>query len=116
MKKLPKKFLTISYKNETLDDRAVKTIAGHLNRNLLKQYIRLLKQEEKKKVVFVTTPKPLSINDRQKIKKFFPKKEIIEQIDPAMINGIKIVENDEAYEMDLNKTFHDIMRFIGNND
>ena len=43
-------------------------------------------------------------------------KKIVEEIDPAMIGGIKIVENDEAFEMDLNRTFHDIIRFVNNND
>jgi F0F1-type ATP synthase delta subunit len=65
-------------------------------------------------MVFVTTPKPLATSDREKITQLFPKKKIIEEIDPVMINGIKIVENDEEYEMDLNRIFHDIIRFIGN--
>ena len=99
-----------------LDEKSVKAIADHLNRKLLKQYIQELKREEKKSMIFITTPKPLTVADREKVKELFPKKRIIEEIDPSMINGIKIVKNDEAYEMDLNRTFHDIIRFISNND
>jgi F0F1-type ATP synthase delta subunit len=116
MKKQLKDLITASYNGEELDEKSVKMIADQLNRNILKQYISLLKQEEKKKMVFVTTPKPLSAKEREKINSLFPKKKIIEQIDPVMIAGIKIVQNDEAYEMDLNQSFHDIIRSISTND
>lgn len=113
-KQLEDLLLQASYKNGELDDDTVKKIADKLNRNMLKMYISLLKKEEKKKIVFVTTPKPMPSSDRDKIKALFPKKKIFEEIDPQMISGIKIIENDEAYDLDLNKTFHDIIRFVNN--
>ncbi|MGI8419358.1 MAG: hypothetical protein ACR2LN_01805 [Candidatus Levyibacteriota bacterium] len=105
-----------SYKDGKLDKETVEYIADRLTRNKLKQYINLLKEEERKKIVFVTTPKPLTEDDRKKISTLFPKKAIIEDIDPKMISGIKLVENDEEYEFNLNQTFHDIIRFVSNND
>jgi len=116
MKKQLEELIKASYKNGHLDEKEVKEIADNLNRNMLKAYINLLKLEERKKMIFVTTPKPLTIKDREKIRNLFPKKKLIEQIDPTMIGGIKIVENDEAYEFDLNRIFHDIIRFVKNND
>lgn len=115
-KKKLQELVQASYIHEDLDEKSVKMIADRLNRNILKQYISLLKQEEKKKMIFVTTPKPLTTKEKEKIKSLFPKKKIVEQIDPSMIAGIKIVQNDEAYEMDLNQTFHDIIRSVSNND
>ncbi|SRR5258708_34763367 len=106
----------VSYIEDQLDEKTVKDISDRLNRHMLKQYINLIRHEEKKKLVFVTIPKPLTPKDREKVKSLFPKKKIVEQIDPAMISGIKIVENDEAYEMNLNQTFHDIIRFVNNHD
>jgi len=103
-----------SYKDGQLDEETVKKIADKLNRNMLKLYISFLKKEEKKKIVVITTPTPLNSKDREKIKSLFPKKKIVEEIEPAMIGGIKVVENDEAYEMDINRTFHDIIRFVNN--
>lgn len=105
-----------SYKDGKLDKETVEYIADRLTRNKLKQYINLLKEEERKKIVFVTTPKPLTEDDRKKISTLFPKKAIIEDIDLKMISGIKLVENDEEYEFNLNQTFHDIIRFVSNND
>ena len=116
MKKQIEELVHASYQDGNLDEATVKKIADNLNRNMLKLYISMLKQEEKKKMVFVTTPKPLSANDREKVKSLFPKKKIVEEIDPSMIGGIKVVENDEAFEMDLNRTFRDIIRFVNNND
>jgi len=114
MKKQLEELVQASYRNGQLDEETVKKIGDKLNRHMLKMYIGLLKNKEKKKMVFVTTPKPLSTKDREKVKSLFPKKKIVEEIDPSMIGGIKIVENDEAYEMDLNRTFHDIIRFVNN--
>jgi len=114
MKKQIEELVQASYKDGKLDEATVKNIADKLNRNMLKMFISLIKQEEKKKMVFVTTPKPLSTKDREKVKSLFPKKKIVEEIDPAMIGGIKVVENDEAFDMDLNRTFHDIIRFVNN--
>ena len=116
MKKQLEELVNASYKDGNLDEGTVKKIAEKLTRSMLKLYISMLKQEEKKKMVFVTTPTPLTAPDREKIKSLFPKKKIIEEIDPAMIGGIKVVENDEAFEMDLNRTFRDIIRFVNNND
>ena len=85
MKKKLNELVQASYDGEELDEKSVKMIADRLNRNILKQYINLLKQEEKKKMVFVTTPKPLTAKEKEKIKSLFPKKKIVEQIDPSMI-------------------------------
>jgi F0F1-type ATP synthase delta subunit len=116
MKKQIKKLVEASYIDEKLDEKTVAAISDKLNRKLLKEYIGLLKYEEKKAIIVVTTAKPLIETEREKIKSLFPKKRIVEQIDPEMIGGIKIVENDEEYEMNLNSTFHDIIRFVSNND
>ena len=114
MKKQIQELVRASYREGQLDEATVKKISDKLNRSMLKLYISLLKQQEKKTMVFVTTPKPLTKTDREKIKSLFPKKKIVEEIDPAMIGGIKVVKNDEAFEMDLNRTFHDIIRFVNN--
>lgn len=116
MTKKIKTLVQASYTNDHLDENSVQTVADHVDRRMLKQYIKLLKQEENKKVIFVTIAKPLTVEDREKLKALFPNKKVIENIDQAMISGIKIVQNDEEYEINLNRTFHDIMRLVSNND
>ncbi|HWY80210.1 MAG TPA: hypothetical protein VNW29_07670 [Candidatus Sulfotelmatobacter sp.] len=116
MNKHLEELVKASYKDGKLDEATIKQIAEKLNRSMLKNFISLLKKEEKKKMVLVTTPKPITSIDRIKLKSLFPKKTLVEEIDPSIISGIRIVENDEAYEVNLKKTFHDIIRFINNND
>ncbi len=114
MNKKIKSLVTASYTNDRLDERSVQIVADNIDRRMLKQYINLLKQVENKKVIFVTTPKPLTTSDREKISALFPKKKVLENIEPSMLSGIKIVQNDEEYEINLNRTFHDIMRVVSN--
>ena len=116
MNKKVKALVTASYTNDRLDEKSVQIVADNVDRRMLKQYINLLKQVENKKVIFVTTPKPLTSIDREKVSALFPKKKMLENIDPSMISGIKIVQNDEEYEINLNRTFHDIIRLVSTND
>lgn len=105
-----------SYNGEQLDSKTVAMLADHMNRQTLKQYISLLKQTEKKKQVIITSPKSLSESDKKALQGLFPKKKIIYVLDPEMINGIQITNNDEEYEINLNRTFHDIIDHISKYD
>jgi len=105
-----------SYNKGQLDTKAVEMIADHMNRQSLKQYISLLKQEEKKKQVIVTSPKSLTADDLKLVQAQFPDKKIICVLDPEMINGIQIMDKDTEYEINLNKTFHDIIGYLSNYD
>src|SRR5207237_2919783 len=94
-KKKLHKFVSESYKGEQLDSKTVELIADHMNRQTLKQYISLLKQEENKKQVTITSPKSLKEEDKKTLKNLFPDKAIIYILDPEMINGIQITDNDK---------------------
>ena len=112
MKKQIQKLVLESYKGGQLDSKIVAMIADKMNRQSLKQYINLLKQEESKKQVMITSPKSLSESDKKKLHSQFPGKKIIYVLDPEMISGIRIVDKDTEYETSLNQTFNDIIRFL----
>ena len=105
-----------SYAGEQLDAKTVDMIADHMNRQTLKQYISLLKQTENKKQVIITSPKSLKEADKKTLQSLFPKKNIIYILDPEMINGIQVTDNDKEYEINLNRTFHDIIDHLSNYD
>ncbi len=105
-----------SYRGEELDGKTVEMLADHMNRQTLKQYISLLKQNEKKKQVMITSPKSLKEADKKTLQGLFPKKKIIYVMDPEMINGIQITDNDKEYEVNLNRTFHDIIDHLSKYD
>lgn len=116
MKNKIKNLVDESYVHGQLDSETVEMIADHFNRNSLKQYIKLLKQEEGKKQVIVTSPTVLLEKDRNMIQKQFADKKIVYILDPEMISGIKIVDKDVEYEISLKHTFNDIIDHINNYD
>lgn len=101
-----------SYKNGKLDPDIVNKIADKLTRKELKEYIRLLKQEENKKIVTVTAPKELSEEEKKMFENLFSKKELVYNTDQKMIGGIKITDGDVEYEISLNQIFRDIIYHI----
>lgn len=105
-----------SYKKGILDEETVQYVADRLSRKEVKEYIKLLKKEEAKKEVHVTSAETLSTSDVEKIQKLYPGKFIITSVDPSMISGVRIVENNKEYEINLNRTFHDIIGFLSRND
>ena len=109
MKNKLKNLVELSYNKGELDQQTAEAIADKLDRGELKEYIRLLKQEEDKKLVYVTSAKELQNESRKMIEDRFPTKKIVYAIDETMINGIRIVERDREYEMSLNQTFNDII-------
>lgn len=111
-----KKLVKESYKDGKLVQENVEYIADKLSRKDLKQFINLLRQEEAKNDVFVTSAEELSKEDVVKIEKLYPGMNIVRSVDPSMIEGVRIVENNKEYEINLNRTFHDIIRFLSTND
>ena len=105
-----------SYINGYLNKETVEFIASKLTRNDLKLYIKLLIQEENKNQVFVTASTELDKANQEKIQRLFPGKKIVYSVDPSMITGIKVVENDVEFEINLNRRFHDIIQFLSKND
>ena len=112
MNKQIKTLVAKSYKNNQLDPKVVEVIADHLNRQTLKQYIRLLKHEENKKQIIVTSSRALTNDDKKNLQNQFPGKKIIYILDPEMISGIRIVDRDTEFETSINQTFNDIIRFL----
>ena len=111
-KKTIKKLSLASYANHKLDEKKVNRIVKYLNRADLKIYIKALKLIEKSNTVFVFVPNQYSnliVND---IKKMYPDKTIIAQIDKSLIAGIKIVNNDEVFESNLKNNINNLVNFI----
>ena len=116
MNKKLKNLVKESYKNGQIDEETVQYIADRLNRQDLKQYISLLKQEEARHEVIVTSADKLSNEDLGKIQKLYPDMKIHSSIDKSMISGVRIVENNKEYEINLNHRFHDIIGFLSSHD
>lgn len=99
-----------SYKNDILNSNKAYAIADSLTRYELKQYIIALKNRENKKNVIVFTP--FETNNDKVFEKLFPNKKIIYKIDPSLVLGLKIINNDNVYEFNLKNTLDDIISYI----
>lgn len=106
-----KTIVAASYNNDIMDFNKVHTIVTSLrSRNGLKQYINELKNYENKKNVTVTTP--FNVNKAKVFEKLFPNKKIVYKIDPSLMLGVKIVNNDNVYEFNLKNILQNITPYI----
>lgn len=112
-KKVLKKIITASYnKQNELDEERVDMIATHLNRKEIKEYIRVLKQLEKRKQLLVDTSFVPTAKQEEIMKERFPDKEVVFHFNPDLLFGIRITDNDIVYDMNLQRTLDAIEDFI----
>lgn len=110
-KKIIKELALKSYNDIDLDEGIVDSIADRLSRHDLKLYIKELKNYEKKKNVYISLPYPPNKDEKDKVQILFPKKKISYIIDPSLVIGLKITNNDLITEMNLKHTLDDIMLY-----
>lgn len=112
-KKLLKKVITASYNNKNeLDEDRVTSIATHLTRKDIKEYIRALKQLEKRKQLVVDTSFVPTAKQEEILRERFPGKDVIFHVNSDLLFGIKITDNDIVYDMNLQRTLDAIEDYI----
>lgn len=106
---------TQSYTRGDLDPKKVESIARILKRSQLRQYLRAIKKlEESRKVVVVFS----RFDDFKKeglkktFAKLYPDKKIVFEEDKSLIVGVKVINNDEIFEFNLNNTLDNLSSYI----
>lgn len=107
------KLVIYSYTNDFLDQEKVNKMATLLSKSDLKKYINGLKLREKKKSLVISSP--INNQNLKKFEKLFPNKKIIFKIDPTLMLGMKIVDNDIVYEFTLKHYLDKILSYIEQN-
>ena len=100
-----------SYAGRNLNSKKTKLIASMLNRKDLKKFISQLKNEENKRTVTIMLSGKNTSNEAI-FSRMFPNKQIVYKIDPSLIAGIKIIDNDRVFEFDLKNTFEELVNHI----
>lgn len=108
MKPVMQTLVSASYKNGNLDGQTVKKIAAQLNRKELKAYIRGLRNNEKKTTVSVEIADPKIKVDEKALQNVFGKKKIRKQVNSDLLLGLRITDNDDVYNMNLQDTLERI--------
>ena len=98
-----------SYNGDKLDGDKAISIASRLNRNQLKEYINALKDNETKNNVFVTLP---YAQNEELFSKLYHGKKIVLNIDPSIMLGVKIEEQDNVYEFNLRNALEKIVNYV----
>jgi F0F1-type ATP synthase delta subunit len=107
-----KELAKISYEDSDLSDKIVDKISSKLTRSDLKKYIREIKITEKKKNVIVTIPTLPNKEDQKKLQSLFPKKKIIYIIDPSLLIGLRVEDNDLISEISLRENFQELINHV----
>lgn len=111
-KKFLQQLVLASYINDELDQAKVNKIASYLHRGELKDYIRALKVNERKRSVVITSALSLSKNDEEKMKQVYPHKKIITLADPSLLLGFRIQDNDTIYQLNLRDSLERICEYV----
>ncbi|MBI2443183.1 MAG: hypothetical protein HYV40_04740 [Candidatus Levybacteria bacterium] len=111
-KKALKKIATASYNNGELDESFVNEVTSHLTRKELKDYIRALKLLEKKKRIYIDTSFSPSAMQEEMLREQFAGKDVVFQIDPDLLLGLRITDNDIVYDMNLKRTLDALEEYI----
>lgn len=110
-KKILNKLVENSLTRESLDPKKVERIAGILSRKELKSYITALKKWEMKKEIVIISPVALKKDTEKELKKMFKNKTIINKIDPTLLVGIRVIDNDLVYNLTLKDTLDNFTNF-----
>lgn len=109
-----KALVSSSYSHSEMDPKLVNFIAMRLNRSDLKKYIQELKNVEDKRTVIVVLPFSSKLKAFS-FEKLFPKKKVIYKVDPSLIAGARIIDNDTVYEFNLKDNLNRMVSYITQN-
>lgn len=110
-KKQIQKLISESYNDNNLDPEKLDIISKPLDRRELKEYIKALKKWEQKNSVVITLPGLPTDTNKKKFLDLFPNKKIIYNIDPSILIGVKIKNDDLITELNLKDTINNIALF-----
>lgn len=100
-----------SYSNGDLDAKKVNKIADLLTKNELRLYIKALKNWEKQNMITIEIPQDggFSLDELQDV---FPDKKLVVNVDPSLLLGMRLTDNDDLYEMSLRNSLEKITEHI----
>lgn len=111
-KDILKELMRVSIVDGSLDEKVVKTIALSLKRRELKQYIKALRNWEKEQSIIIKAAKTPRDIDKKLITSLFPNKCIHYKTSPSLLLGVKIIDNDMEYELNLKSKLEKMLSYV----
>lgn len=108
------KLVDLSYhKDKQINQSYAQTIASSLKRADLKKYLNALWAFEDKRTVTITSAITLSAGQQNDFAKEFLDKTIQYQVDPTLMVGIEVTDNDIVYNNNLKQRFTSLTQHLG---
>lgn len=114
-KKQLKNLALQSYTKGLLDEKKVNSAALILTRSQLKQYLKELKNYESKKTVNIKAAHLPTKASQETFLKLFPGKQIVYTVDPTLLVGIQIINNDQVFDLNLKDTLDNLLSHVSFN-
>ena len=114
-KKLLKQHVSESLIGDNLDEKKIEYISNNLSRKNLKLFINELKKQVKEATIYVETASPLTNKEPylKELENLFPNKKIEFRINPSLIIGTRIIDNDNVFDINMNNLLNNIEHHIG---
>lgn len=114
-----KKIAILSFdKNQNLNPERIKTIKKTLKQNELREYVKAIKKIENQKTIELVIPNENTTELKEilkSIEKAYPDKKIVVKYDPSLIAGIRIINDDNVYELSIQGMLEDALSTIAKN-
>lgn len=107
-----KKVVQASFVEGALNETNVSRIMKSLTYSELKNYTTLLKRELAKLSVVVVSAIPLSNEQQAETTALYPGKSVSFEIDPTLLGGMRVIENDMIYENNVANTLQSLESHI----
>jgi F0F1-type ATP synthase delta subunit len=109
-----KKLAEHSFSNGKFDGKILTLVSSKLKKKDLKIYIKALRNIREKRIVKVYIPNMgiLTESFRSSLKKFFNNKELLFIEDKSLIAGIRIIDYDIVYELNLKDSLENMIRHV----
>ncbi|MEK7572944.1 MAG: hypothetical protein AAB531_00820 [Patescibacteria group bacterium] len=109
-----KKLALKTYSDNTLNKKVLDLVSKKLSRKDLKVYINELKRINGHRIVKVYVPDRRILTDKieRSLSKFFENKELQIIEEPELIAGLRIIDNDLIYELNLRDSFDNMIEYL----
>lgn len=109
-----KKLALKSYNENSLNEKILSLVSKKLNKKDLKVYISELKRINESRIVKVYVPNRKILTDRmtKSLSKFFDNKELRIIEEPDLIAGLRIIDNDLIYELNLRDSLENMIEYL----
>lgn len=110
-KKLLHQIIKYCYKDNIISPENVNKVVGYLDRSDFKEFVKGLKMYEIKHSVFIDLPIDNN-NLKSKFKEIFPNKKIVLGLDNTLMLGLRILDYDMLFEINLKSNLKRILSYI----